>query len=104
MTRITTLQNKIFNAHLEAFKNNSFDHTGGAQGGIHFESVTTLRQRLLDGDTVESLWTRVWENNVSITSQLMASPSLTGHISKTAIKDCRDGMKTILNSKFLNIK
>ena len=99
MARITTTQNNIFKAHLEAFKNDSFDFDGIPSEG----KSEDLKTALLDGKTVRALWTYIWDRRVSITSQLMASPSLNGYISKTAIKDCRDGMKHMLNSNQLNI-
>lgn len=105
MARITKLQKEIFDRHLDAFRKNSFDYeVYGEEGATVDETIAKLRKLLLDGKTVSSLWKYVWERSVSMTSQLMASPNITGYISKKAISDSRKGMKDLLNKKYLSIK
>ena len=105
MKRITKLQKQIFDAHLEAFKNDTFDEaTSSTRANISAdENIAILKGLLLQGKTVKSFWTYTWDTGVSITSQLMASPSL-GYISEASKRDARANMKRILNSPMLNIK
>jgi hypothetical protein len=56
------------------------------------------------GKTCRSLWDYIWENNVSIESQLMASNKVFGFISDKAKKDSRDAFKNFLNKPMLNIR
>jgi len=90
MKRITKTQKQIFDAHLEAFKNDSFDNQV-------VMGIDMLREELLEGKTVESFWLYVWERSASITSQLMASSHTTGYISEKGKRDARSFMKHMLN-------
>ena len=106
--RITKLQKQIFDAHLDAFKNDTFDEaTSSTRANLTVdENIAILKDLLLQGKTVKSFWTYTWDTSASITSQLMASSHLfpTGYISETAKRDTRSTMKRILNSPMLNIK
>lgn len=90
--RITPLQKQIFEAHLEAYKNNSWDYPDGFKGGI-----AEIMQALKDGKTIKGVWEQVVTRYVSITSQLYASPNVFGHLTDAYIAQTRKGFKDLLN-------
>ena len=103
--RITKKQKQIFEAHLDAFMKDKFDVSNFSEhndGGN--DSSNRLHELLLSGKTCRSLWDYIWENNVSIESQLMASNKVFGFISNKAKKDSRDAFKNLLNKPMLNIR
>ena len=89
--RITKAQKQIFDAHLEAFKM-GFDK-------VESEKIVPLHDGLIGdlkkGAICPDLWAWYWERYVSMTSQLMASPTF-NYISKTAIAEMRKRFRVFL--------
>ncbi len=103
--RITKKQKQIYKAHLNAFMNDNFDVKHFAKkGDIGMDSIIRLHELLSKGKTCKSLWEYLWEANVSIESQLMASNEVLRHVSNKAKKDSRDAFRDFLNKPMLNIR
>ena len=98
--RITPLQKKIFDAHLVAAKNDFrdiIDLKPPVEPMKKEDKLKILRDALLEGKIVPSFWKEIWVENVSITSQLIASPKvLNSGITKSAEKIMRDKFKFYL--------
>lgn len=92
MARITPKQLQIFNAHVEAYKNNSWDYPDGFKG-----TAAQLMALVESGKTFKGVWEQVVSRYVSITSQLCASPELFNHTTSAFIKDARKGFKVLLD-------
>jgi hypothetical protein len=93
--RITKKQKEIFDAHLKAFKDNKFDQELFGSDS----SPEAIRNILLEGKTIRSFWTYVYQESTTITSQLMSSQL--SYVSKKSIQDSRNFTKRLLNK--LNI-
>lgn len=105
MARITPLQKEIFDRHLRAFETDTWDDVSISVNVKTSQDVfTQIKMWMLEGKTVKHLWTGLWEKNISITSQLMAMPSLMGVVSGVAKAEMRTAFKDFLNSKHINIK
>ena len=103
--RITKKQKQIFEAHLDAFMNDKFDVSNFSEhNDSGNDSSNRLHELLMAGKTCRSLWDYIWENNVSIESQLMASNEVLRHVSNKAKKDSRDAFRDFLNKPMLNIR
>jgi len=103
--RITKKQKQIFEAHLDAFMKDKFDVSNFSKpNDSGNDSPNRLQELLLSGKTCRSLWDYIWENNVSIESQLMASNKVFGFVSEKAKKDSRIGFKEFLNKPMINIR
>ena len=89
--RITSKQNGIYKAHVNAFKIDKFDS----------DKPIELEQLEL-GVTSKLIWDIIFGKYVSITSQIMASTGTFKHLSNKAQVDLRRGFKIELNK--LNIK
>lgn len=89
MARITPLQKKIFENHIEAWKNNSFTDPK------EFETISDIQSKFREGKTSKVLWDRLVTSHVSITSQI----AMRGHkyLSKIATKNLRKAFKETLN-------
>lgn len=92
-TYITKKQKLIFNNHVEAWKTKSWDISG---------DIVPSKEQLEDNLTSQLIWDVLMRGNVSVTSQLMASDGVFGHLSHSAQKAMRNGFKSFLNN--LNIK
>lgn len=95
MNRLTKLQSKIANAHLQASANDKFNP-------IHIGNVDDLVQGLIDGYTFPDLYREIEMRYVPVGSILMASGTLFSHQSASYKATIRRGFKNILNG--LNIK
>lgn len=90
MKKITKLQAEIADRHLLAsLTNNWSDEIGKV-------TVSVVTEGLLKGDSYHFLHKHIVSNNISITSQLMASPQLLGHITEAYKRDYRKGWKVFL--------
>jgi len=100
--RITPLQAKIVNAHIEAYKVNKFDSDEDKpeMEQTKEEFITKLK----DLRTSRGLFDLVKDQFVSVESQLMMSPTIFGIVSGKAQQGITRGFKTFLNQSHINIK
>ncbi len=89
--KITKKQLDIFNAHLDAYRNDSFTRDLICYG----DSIKTVIER---GETSKELWVYMVDKEVSMTSKLMMSPKFLGFVSGKAKQDLRNGFKRILTN------
>ena len=103
MKKITQLQKQIIEAHLKAnFSSkldNAFDYPDGSNELKTREDVIAA---LKQGKTIRNLHQEIAFRHVSMTSNLMASPNVFGHVSGAYRRDYTKGFKILLNN--LNIQ
>jgi hypothetical protein len=95
MKRITKLQKKIIEAHLESAKTNNWNVAPETRDEI----INCLKNC---NSTFRELHEEIVTRYVSITSQLYASPNIFGHITAAYKKQYTNGFKILLNN--LNIQ
>lgn len=101
MNRVTKRQKEIIEAHLTASLKDNFDYPCPKVGERTISDVNDLRTALIDGKTIHQLHKTIEQKFVSVTSQLMASPQIMGHISEAYKKSYAKGFKELLTK--LNI-
>ena len=89
--RITTKQNEIYKAHVNAWRTRNFN--------FDKDDTNVTRDDLNNGLTSELLWNRISQdiNVVSITSQIAMSDSVLGHLTNNAQVGIRNEFKRLLN-------
>jgi hypothetical protein len=89
MKKITKTQAQIAQAHLMASIENNFDADPATSD--------EMRQGLIEGKKYMAVHKYIVGKHISVTSQLMASPQLLGHLTNAYIRDYKAGFKLLLN-------
>lgn len=96
VTRITPLQKKIADAHMEAFKNKKFDNAP-------VTSATDLILKMKEGKTFEQVYAAIETRYCSVGSTVIAALSFTdNHMSKNYKAGIYKGFKTELTTWGIN--
>lgn len=102
MSKVSKTQKTIIEAHLKASIKDDFDISCPKVGEHGLNNLNDLKNALEDGKTIHQLHKIIEQNHVSITSQLMATPSLMGHISEAYKKSYTRGFKDLLTRLNIN--
>jgi len=102
MSKVTKRQKAIIEAHLKASIKDDFDISCPKVGEQSMKTMDELKEALEEGKTIHQLHKIIEKKHVSVTSQLMAVPTLMGHISEAYRKNYTRGFKDFLTRLNIN--